>query len=156
MTIAHHTDAPPAQPAEAPASLTLAGALGAALADTMTEDPTVVVFGEDVGPLGGVFRVTDGLAARFGEERVWDSPLAEAGIVGTAIGMAMGSRTAFGDRCGRAMSRASALPSPVVAWATMLALPSRRTAFSVNSSGSPGPTPTRWRVPLMALLPPIA
>jgi pyruvate dehydrogenase E1 component beta subunit len=89
MTIAHHTDAPTETTAQAPASRTLAGALGAALADAMSEDAGVVVFGEDVGPLGGVFRVTDGLAARFGDERVWDSPLAEAGIVGTAIGMAM-------------------------------------------------------------------
>jgi Pyruvate/2-oxoglutarate dehydrogenase complex, dehydrogenase (E1) component, eukaryotic type, beta subunit len=48
-----------------------------------------VIFGEDVGPLGGVFRVTDGLSREFGETRIWDSPLAEAGIVGTAIGMAM-------------------------------------------------------------------
>ena len=49
----------------------------------------MLVFGEDVGTLGGVFRVTDGLAARFGEARVFDTPLAESGIVGTAIGMAM-------------------------------------------------------------------
>ena len=69
--------------------VSIAGALNAALADALTEDPDVVVFGEDVGTLGGVFRVTDGLAARFGDQRVWDSPLAEAGIVGTAIGMAM-------------------------------------------------------------------
>jgi pyruvate dehydrogenase E1 component beta subunit len=89
MTIAHHTDAPTETTAQAPASRTLAGALGAALADAMSEDAGVVVFGEDVGALGGVFRVTDGLAARFGDDRVWDSPLAEAGIVGTAIGMAM-------------------------------------------------------------------
>ena len=69
--------------------LTMAGALTAALRDAMTDDPNVVVFGEDVGPLGGVFRVTDGLSRQFGETRIWDSPLAEAGIVGTAIGMAM-------------------------------------------------------------------
>ena len=49
----------------------------------------MLVFGEDVGTLGGVFRVTEGLAARFGEHRVFDTPLAESGIVGTAIGMAM-------------------------------------------------------------------
>ena len=89
MTIAHHTDAPASATRQAPASVTLASALNAALADALADDPSVVVFGEDVGPLGGVFRVTDGLAARFGETRVWDSPLAEAGIVGTAIGMAM-------------------------------------------------------------------
>lgn len=69
--------------------ITIAGALTAALRDAMTADPNVVVFGEDVGPLGGVFRVTDGLAREFGDQRIWDSPLAEAGIVGTAIGMAM-------------------------------------------------------------------
>lgn len=69
--------------------LTMAGALNAALRDALTDDPNVVIYGEDVGPLGGVFRVTDGLAADFGPERVWDSPLAESGIVGTAIGMAM-------------------------------------------------------------------
>lgn len=89
MTIAHHTDAPAQGSAAAPASRSLAGALNAALADALDEEDSVVVFGEDVGPLGGVFRVTDGLSARFGEQRVWDSPLAEAGIVGTAIGMAM-------------------------------------------------------------------
>jgi pyruvate dehydrogenase E1 component beta subunit len=89
MTITHHTDAPAEAAGQAPASFTMAGALGRAIADALAQDPTVVVFGEDVGPLGGVFRVTDGLNARFGDDRVWDSPLAEAGIVGTAIGMAM-------------------------------------------------------------------
>jgi pyruvate dehydrogenase E1 component beta subunit len=67
----------------------MAGALNAALADALAADPRVVIYGEDVGTLGGVFRITDGLAARFGEQRVFDSPLAEAAIVGTAIGMAM-------------------------------------------------------------------
>jgi 2-oxoisovalerate dehydrogenase E1 component beta subunit len=71
------------------ATVTMAGALNRALADTLREDERVVVYGEDVGTLGGVFRVTDGLAAQFGDARVFDSPLAEAGIVGTAIGMAM-------------------------------------------------------------------
>jgi pyruvate dehydrogenase E1 component beta subunit len=75
--------------ASAPASLSIAGALNAALRDALADDPSVVVFGEDVGPLGGVFRVTDALHATFGESRVWDSPLAESGIVGTAIGMAI-------------------------------------------------------------------
>jgi len=67
----------------------MAGALNLALTDALSADERVVVYGEDVGPLGGVFRVTDGLASRFGETRVFDTPLAEAGIVGTAIGMAM-------------------------------------------------------------------
>ncbi|WP_367128865.1 alpha-ketoacid dehydrogenase subunit beta [Saccharothrix sp. HUAS TT1] len=69
--------------------VSMAGALNRALADALAADPGVLVFGEDVGALGGVFRVTDGLAARFGDERVFDTPLAESGIVGTAIGMAM-------------------------------------------------------------------
>jgi pyruvate dehydrogenase E1 component beta subunit len=67
----------------------MAGALNRAMADALEADDNVLVFGEDVGTLGGVFRVTDGLAPRFGERRVFDTPLAEAGIVGTAIGMAM-------------------------------------------------------------------
>jgi pyruvate dehydrogenase E1 component beta subunit len=70
-------------------SLSMAAALNRALADALEADERVVVFGEDVGTLGGVFRVTDGLAQRFGERRVFDTPLAEAGILGTAIGMAM-------------------------------------------------------------------
>jgi 2-oxoisovalerate dehydrogenase E1 component beta subunit len=69
--------------------LSMAGALNRALADELRSNDRVVVYGEDVGALGGVFRVTDGLAAEFGERRVFDSPLAESGIVGTAIGMAM-------------------------------------------------------------------
>lgn len=69
--------------------LTMAGALNRALADSLESDDSVLVFGEDVGPLGGVFRITDGLTERFGEQRVFDTPLAESGIVGTAIGMAM-------------------------------------------------------------------
>ncbi len=79
----------PGVQAAVPRAVTLAGALTAALRDAMAQDPSVVVFGEDVGPLGGVFRVTDGLAQEFGDTRIWDSPLAESGIVGTAIGMAM-------------------------------------------------------------------
>src|ERR1700761_9528744 len=72
-----------------PAPVTMAGALNAALADSLAADQRVLVFGEDVGPLGGVFRITDGLVAKFGEQRVFDTPLAESGIIGTAIGMAM-------------------------------------------------------------------
>jgi 2-oxoisovalerate dehydrogenase E1 component beta subunit len=73
----------------APQPVTMSAALNRALADALATDERVLVFGEDVGTLGGVFRVTDGLAQRFGEQRVFDTPLAEAGIVGTAIGMAM-------------------------------------------------------------------
>ncbi len=72
-----------------PVKLTMAQSINTALREAMAADPTVVVFGEDVGPLGGVFRVTDGIAAEFGEHRCFDTPLAESGIVGTAVGMAM-------------------------------------------------------------------
>ena len=68
---------------------TLAKALTEGLRKAMENDPKVVVMGEDVGKLGGVFRVTDGLQKDFGEDRVIDTPLAESGIVGTAIGLAM-------------------------------------------------------------------
>ena len=67
---------------------TIAKALNAAMADALAADPKVLVMGEDVGTLGGVFRITDGLKERFGGLRVIDTPLAESGIVGTAVGMA--------------------------------------------------------------------
>ncbi|MFI5690923.1 alpha-ketoacid dehydrogenase subunit beta [Kribbella sp. NPDC051586] len=69
--------------------ISMAQALNQALRDAMHADDTVVMFGEDVGALGGVFRITDGLTAEFGENRCYDTPLAEAGIVGMAVGMAM-------------------------------------------------------------------
>lgn len=72
-----------------PPQLTMAQALNAALRDALRADDDVVVFGEDVGPLGGVFRITDGLTREFGEDRCFDTPLAESGIVGFAVGMAM-------------------------------------------------------------------
>ncbi|EPJ42456.1 putative 3-methyl-2-oxobutanoate dehydrogenase subunit beta [Streptomyces afghaniensis 772] len=80
-------DAPMTTVAVKPA--TMAQALTRALRDAMAADPAVHVMGEDVGTLGGVFRVTDGLAKEFGEDRCTDTPLAEAGILGTAVGMAM-------------------------------------------------------------------
>ena len=78
-----------ATPAAAPVRSTMAQALNRALRDAMRADEAVHVLGEDVGTLGGVFRITDGLAAEFGDTRCTDTPLAEAGIFGTAIGMAM-------------------------------------------------------------------
>ncbi|MEU1790401.1 alpha-ketoacid dehydrogenase subunit beta [Streptomyces sparsogenes] len=68
---------------------TMAQALGRALRDAMAEDPAIHLMGEDIGTLGGVFRITDGLAEEFGDDRCTDTPLAEAGILGTAVGMAM-------------------------------------------------------------------
>ncbi|MFB0834889.1 alpha-ketoacid dehydrogenase subunit beta [Arthrobacter halodurans] len=78
-----------AETAPGPRPTTFAKSLNTALADALAADPAVVLFGEDIGTLGGVFRVTDGLTARFGETRCFDTPLAESGIVGMAIGMAM-------------------------------------------------------------------
>ena len=69
--------------------LTLAKAVNAGLRRAMEQDPKVVLMGEDIGKLGGVFRVTDGLQKDFGEDRVIDTPLAESGIIGTALGMAL-------------------------------------------------------------------
>ncbi|NLU68642.1 alpha-ketoacid dehydrogenase subunit beta [Streptomyces sp. HNM0574] len=81
-------EAPGARPA-ARKPATMAQALNRALRDALAEDPAVHLLGEDIGTLGGVFRVTDGLAAEFGDRRCTDTPLAEAGILGTAVGMAM-------------------------------------------------------------------
>ncbi|MFH8787291.1 alpha-ketoacid dehydrogenase subunit beta [Streptomyces roseoverticillatus] len=69
--------------------LSIVKAINASLRTALENDPKVLVMGEDVGKLGGVFRVTDGLQKDFGEERVIDTPLAESGIVGTAIGLAL-------------------------------------------------------------------
>ncbi|KUL26436.1 alpha-ketoacid dehydrogenase subunit beta [Actinoplanes awajinensis] len=69
--------------------ITLGKALNHGLRRSLENDPKVVIMGEDVGKLGGVFRITDGLQKDFGEDRVIDTPLAEAGIVGTAVGLAI-------------------------------------------------------------------
>ena len=70
-------------------NLTMVQAINRALHDSMATDDRVLVFGEDVARLGGVFRVTDGLSETFGESRCFDTPLAESGIVGIAIGLAI-------------------------------------------------------------------
>ncbi|WP_426299450.1 alpha-ketoacid dehydrogenase subunit beta [Arthrobacter sp. R-11] len=82
-------ETPSRRESTAPQSVTMAKALNTAMADAMRDDPSVLVFGEDVGRLGGVFRITDGLMDTFGEQRCFDTPLAESGIVGMAVGMAM-------------------------------------------------------------------
>lgn len=71
------------------ATLTLLQAINQALREEMRRDERIILIGEDVGRLGGVFRVTEGLQAEFGEDRVVDTPLNETGIIGAAIGMAM-------------------------------------------------------------------
>jgi 2-oxoisovalerate dehydrogenase E1 component beta subunit len=70
-------------------TLTIGKALNLGLRRAMEDDARVVLMGEDIGRLGGVFRITDGLQKDFGEDRVVDTPLAEAGIVGTSVGLAM-------------------------------------------------------------------
>ncbi|GHJ50912.1 alpha-ketoacid dehydrogenase subunit beta [Micromonospora chersina] len=70
-------------------TLTLGKALTAGLRKALENDPKVVIMGEDVGKLGGVFRITDGLQKDFGDQRVIDTPLAESGIIGTAVGLAI-------------------------------------------------------------------
>jgi pyruvate dehydrogenase E1 component beta subunit len=74
----------------APQNMPLSKALNAGLRAAMERSDRVLMMGEDIGPLGGVFRITEGLHAEFGSNRVIDTPLAESGIVGTAIGLAMG------------------------------------------------------------------
>ena len=88
MTIAHD-DVRVDERSTSVSTMSMAAALNLALADAIEADSEVVVFGEDVGALGGVFRITDALTARFGEDRCFDTPLAESGIVGMAVGMAM-------------------------------------------------------------------
>jgi 2-oxoisovalerate dehydrogenase E1 component beta subunit len=70
-------------------NLTMAKAINLGLRRALADDPKVLLMGEDIGTLGGVFRVTEGLKSEFGENRVIDTPLAESAIVGTAIGLAM-------------------------------------------------------------------
>ena len=69
--------------------LTFAKAINAGLRRAMEQDPKVLLMGEDIGKLGGVFRVTEGLQKDFGPDRVIDTPLAESGIIGTALGLAL-------------------------------------------------------------------
>jgi 2-oxoisovalerate dehydrogenase E1 component beta subunit len=85
----NHADTHAAQATEAGTAvpMTMIQALRSALDVTMARDPTVVVFGEDVGYFGGVFRVTEGLQAKYGPSRCFDAPINEGGIVGVAIGM---------------------------------------------------------------------
>jgi len=70
-------------------TLTLGKAINTGLRRALERDDKVLIMGEDVGKLGGVFRITDGLQKDFGEERVMDTPLAESGIIGTAVGLAI-------------------------------------------------------------------
>ena len=79
----------PAKTASTGTRMTIAKALNAGMRAAMERDPKVVLMGEDVGKLGGVFRITEGLQKDFGEDRVIDTPLAESGILGSAVGLAL-------------------------------------------------------------------
>lgn len=86
------TEVSPIVNTEPPSSIEnmpMAKAINAGLRKALADDPKVLLMGEDIGPLGGVFRVTEGLQAEFGAKRVLDTPLAESGIIGSAIGLAM-------------------------------------------------------------------
>jgi len=83
-------DEPPLfTPVPVATNLTMVQAVNRALHDAMAADDRVLVFGEDVAKLGGVFRVTEGLAETFGDGRCFDTPLAESAIIGVAIGFAL-------------------------------------------------------------------
>jgi len=88
VTLRAHPDAGVVPEDRAP-TLPMAKALNAGLAAALEQDPKVILMGEDIGRLGGVFRITEGLQERFGVDRVMDTPLAESGIIGTAIGLAL-------------------------------------------------------------------
>src|SRR4051812_9761047 len=85
-TMDRSTAAAPASPVQ---TLTISKALNMGLRAAMEANPKVIMMGEDIGKLGGVFRITDGLQKDFGEQRVLDTPLAESGIIGTAVGLAI-------------------------------------------------------------------
>lgn len=89
MSTATTTPATAESAAPAPVTMPIGRALNAGLRAALAGNDRVLLMGEDIGKLGGVFRVTEGLQAEFGERRVLDTPLAESGIVGTAIGLAM-------------------------------------------------------------------
>src|ERR1700681_2395949 len=89
MTTLHQTGAAQHDTPPAGRTLTVIEAVREALREEMERDERVIVLGEDVGTLGGVFRATDGLLAQFGPARVVDTPMMELGIAGLAVGMAM-------------------------------------------------------------------
>lgn len=81
--------APTQQTSSETVEMSMQQALNRALMETLAADPKALVFGEDVGQLGGVFRITAGLQDKFGSDRVFDTPLAESGILGMSVGLAM-------------------------------------------------------------------
>ena len=87
-------------------------AINDALRIAMENDSKVVLLGEDIGKDGGVFRVTEGLLAKFGENRVIDTPLAESGIIGTSIGMALAGLRPISEKIHTANIQIRTRPRP--------------------------------------------
>src|SRR5260370_857570 len=117
-------------------AITMAKALNVALRDALARDDRVLVFGQDVGPLGGVFRVTDGLAEEFGR-RAFNTPLAEGAIAGVAVGLAIkGFRPV-------AEMQLDAFSYP--AFEQVASAPGRHCHLTARASPAPAPTPLSWR-----------
>ena len=117
--------------------ITLAKALNTGLRRAMEQDPKVLIMGEDVGKLGGVFRITDGLQKDFGDERVIDTPLAESGIIGTAVGLAIrGYRPIVRDPV-RRFRLPRLRPDRVRRWRRCTTAPSGKDHRCRSSSGFP-------------------
>ncbi len=110
-------------------TMTMAKALNEGLRRAMERDPKVLLMGEDIGKLGGVFRITDGLQKDFGQDRVIDTPLAESAIVGTAVGLAI-----RGYRCGvrdavRRLRRSRPSTRSSVRWPNYTSAPTASTTW---------------------------
>ncbi|GAP54969.1 3-methyl-2-oxobutanoate dehydrogenase subunit beta [Arthrobacter sp. Hiyo6] len=88
-TAGENTGAGTGRGTETSVVMSMQQALNRALGEVLAENPKALVFGEDCGRLGGVFRITDGLQAKYGADRVFDTPLAESGILGMSVGLAM-------------------------------------------------------------------
>ena len=100
---------------------------------TMRADDDMVVFGEDVGYFGGVFRVTEGLQKKFGKTRVFDTPIGEGGIIGTAVGMA-----AYGLQAGGR--------DPVRRLHLSRLRPDRQRGGAASATARPASSPRRWSI----------
>ena len=117
--------------------LTLAKAITRGLDDAMADNRKVVLIGEDIGKLGGVYRVTEGLLAKHGQKRVMDSPLGEAGIVGTSIGeIDRRSMTSIERPSSTAASAAASATGTSGPYATTVASVPSRTTCAWNGSKS--------------------
>ena len=119
-------------------------ALNQGLRGAMEADPGVLVMGADVGKLGGVFRITDGLEKDFGEQRVLDTPLAESGIIGTAVGLAI-ARVPAGVRDPvRRFRLPGVRPDRVATGEAALPHPGVRSQMPVGSGSRSAAASARW------------